>query len=74
MTPKAFGEAVQQARHRAGLGIAEVAKITGFSRQFLYSLESGDTDTTLGKANRLARALGTSLAELVKSASGVKSR
>ena len=61
----ALGAALRQARKARGLSLAQVAEATGISRSLLSLIETGQSDITLGRLNRLARLYEIRLADLV---------
>lgn len=61
-----LGNAVRELRQRHGLTIADVAHKAGISRGMLSKIENAQTATSLETLNRLAGALGVSLAVLFR--------
>lgn len=62
----AIGERLVELRHAKRWTQAELAKRADLSREYVMRIEAGLHDPSLGKAARLATALGVSLDELVK--------
>ena len=65
-TPRQIGIRLKEARTKKGLSQAAVAAKARISREYLNKLEAGKYDPTVGVLQRLAKALGVSLAKLVK--------
>ena len=61
----ALGAALRQARNSRGLSLAQVAEATEISRSLLSLIETGRSDITIGRLNRLAQLYDLRLAELV---------
>jgi transcriptional regulator with XRE-family HTH domain len=61
----ALGAALRQARKARGLSLAQVAEATGVSRSLLSLIETGRSDITIGRLNRLAHLYAINLADLV---------
>ena len=61
----ALGAALRQARKARGLSLAQVAAATGVSRSLLSLIETGRSDITIGRLNRLAQLYEIRLADLV---------
>lgn len=64
----AFGEAVRRIRLEHGISQEQLALMTGLDRSYMGGVERGDSNVTLLKMNAVARALGLSLAELMRDA------
>lgn len=62
---KAFGMTVRRLRVAAGLSQEKLAQRAKVSRNFEGSIERGESSLSLDVADRLARALGISLSELL---------
>jgi XRE family transcriptional regulator, regulator of sulfur utilization len=62
---KAFGETVRRLRIEAGLSQEKFAQKARVSRNFQGSVERGESSLSLEAAERFARALRLSLAELL---------
>jgi transcriptional regulator with XRE-family HTH domain len=60
-----FGAILRKRRHAAGLSLRELATITGRDVIHIGQIELGVRNTTLGFADELARALGTSLGKML---------
>jgi transcriptional regulator with XRE-family HTH domain len=67
----AFGRNVRQRRRELGLTQEALAGELGFSAPYLSEIESGRRDVGLTRLVALARALGSSLDELVLGDAGV---
>jgi len=61
----AFGQAVRQARDKAGLSQEELAHRAGIDRSYMSSKERGGQNVGMISAARIAQTLGMSLAELM---------
>jgi transcriptional regulator with XRE-family HTH domain len=61
----ALGAALRVARKSRGLSLAQVAQATGISRSLLSLIETGRSDITIGRLNRLAQLYEIRLADLV---------
>jgi transcriptional regulator with XRE-family HTH domain len=61
----AFGQAVRQARDKAGLSQEELAHRAGIDRSYMSSIERGGQNVGMISAARIAQTLGMSLAELM---------
>lgn len=59
------GQALRLARLRAGLSVAEVARIAGCNPNHMYRLESGAVQPKPGLLVGLARALGVKVDDLL---------
>ncbi len=59
-----FGELVRRRRSEAGFSQEEFALRCGLHRNYLGSIERGERNVTIQTADKLARALGTTLAYL----------
>jgi len=62
---RAFGETVRRLRIQAGLSQEKLAVKARVSRNFEGSVERGETSLSLDAADRFARALKLSLAQLL---------
>jgi transcriptional regulator with XRE-family HTH domain len=60
-----LGAALRQARKTRSLSLAQVAEATGISRSLLSLIETGQSDVTIGRLNRLAQLYEIRLADLV---------
>jgi transcriptional regulator with XRE-family HTH domain len=61
----ALGAGLRHARKVRGLSLAQVAAATGISRSLLSLIETGRSDITIGRLNRLAQLYDIRLADLV---------
>lgn len=64
-TPKQMGRRIQKLREDRGMSRAQLANEAGISRQYVRSLELGEYDPTLGTLQKIAKAFGVKLTELV---------
>lgn len=64
-----FGAAVRRRREALGLSQEGLADIAGLHRTYIGGIERGERNVTLRVAAKLARALTTSFAALVKDVS-----
>ena len=60
-----LAKAVSKHREAAGLGMAELAKMAGMARAYLWRIEHAETLPSLRNLARLAVALNLSLSELL---------
>jgi transcriptional regulator with XRE-family HTH domain len=60
-----FGAILRKRRQAAGLSQRDLATMTGRDLIHIGSIERGVRNTTLGFADELARALGTSLGKML---------
>ena len=65
-TPRQMGQRIRRLREERGLSQAALAAKAKITREYVNKLEAGRYDPTLGVVQRLAKALGVSLADLVK--------
>ena len=65
MTPRQFGWRLRRLRLARALSPAALAARARCSGEYIRRLEAGDYDPTLGMLQRLARALGVTLQELL---------
>jgi transcriptional regulator with XRE-family HTH domain len=63
-----FGLAVRAARRERGWAQEELSEAAGLDRTYISGLERGQRNPTLTTQERIAAALGCSLAALVKAA------
>jgi transcriptional regulator with XRE-family HTH domain len=63
---KLVGRNVKRLRQRKGLTQEQFAEVSGFSQQYISSLERGRRNPTVVTLYELARALGVSHLELVR--------
>lgn len=60
-----LGAALRAARTRRGLSLAQVAEATGVSRSLLSLIETGRSDITIGRLNKLSLLYDVKLSELL---------
>jgi transcriptional regulator with XRE-family HTH domain len=60
-----MGRRLQQLRQARDLSRQELAERAGISREYMRRLEAGRQDPTIGTLQRLAKALGVPVAELL---------
>lgn len=60
--PEPFGAKLLRLREAAGLSMQQLGERAGISRQYVWRLEQGALQPSLETAQRLARALGKTLA------------
>jgi transcriptional regulator with XRE-family HTH domain len=65
-TPRRIGLKLQQARTARGMSQDELAKKARISRAYVFRLESGGSDPTVGVLQRLAKALGVPVTALLE--------
>jgi len=61
-----FGRAVRDLRLTRGLSQEKLAQRAKVSRNFVGSLERGESSVSLDAADRIAKGLGTTLTELIR--------
>ena len=61
-----MGQRIRKLREERGLSQAALAAKAKITREYVNKLEAGRYDPTLGVVQRLAKALGVTLADLVK--------
>ena len=61
---KRFGELVRRLRRERGYSQEDFSFRVGLHQTYVSSVERGERNATLGTADRIARALGTTLADL----------
>jgi XRE family transcriptional regulator, regulator of sulfur utilization len=66
MTPRQIGVTLSRIRKKKALSQYALAKYAGVSREYVRKLEAGECDPTVGMLQRLARALGVPVVELLK--------
>ena len=59
-----FGELVRRLRSEQGYSQEEFAFRVGLHQTYVSSVERGERNVTIGTADKIARALGTTLAEM----------
>ena len=60
-----LGAALRAARTRRGLSLAQVAEATGISRSLLSLIETGRSDITIGRLDKLSLLYDVRLSELL---------
>jgi predicted transcriptional regulator len=60
-----FGSALKKYRQSKGITQTELAKVSGLSRSYISEVEGGHASISLDRAERLAKALGSNLADLL---------
>jgi transcriptional regulator with XRE-family HTH domain len=65
-TPNQMGRRLKRLRMAQGLSQYALAKKAGVSRDYLRTLEAGESDPTVGMLTKLARALGVPVTELLE--------
>ena len=65
-TPKQMGKRIQAVRKKQRLSRQQLAAKADVSREYIRKLESGGYDPTVGTLQRIAKALGVLLAELLE--------
>ena len=60
-----FGARLQQLRQDRGLSQEKLAELSGLHRTYISSLERGARNPTITTLHALARALGTSISDLM---------
>jgi transcriptional regulator with XRE-family HTH domain len=61
---KRFGELVRRLRTERGYSQEEFSFRVGLHQTYVSSIERGERNVTIGTADRIAKALGTTLSEL----------
>lgn len=61
---KRFGESVRRMRLEQGLSQERVAEMCGMHRNYLGAVERAERTPSIVAADRIAKALGTTLAEM----------
>jgi transcriptional regulator with XRE-family HTH domain len=61
-----FGLRVREVRHGKGISQERLAELAGLHRTYVSSLERGQRNVSLVNIDRLARALGVPMTELVR--------
>lgn len=59
-----FGELVRRLRRERGYSQEQFSFRVGLHQTYVSSVERGERNVTIGTADRIARALGTTLAEM----------
>jgi transcriptional regulator with XRE-family HTH domain len=65
-TPRRIGMQLRKIRAAKGLSQTELAKKARVSRAYVFRLEAGGSDPTVGVLQRLAKALGVQVTALLK--------
>jgi transcriptional regulator with XRE-family HTH domain len=65
-TPRRIGRTLKQVRQAKGLTQTALAKKAGVSRAYVFRLEAGGADPTVGLLQRLAKALGVPVTALLE--------
>src|SRR5262245_29736164 len=63
---KAFGRVIRTLRRERDISQVELARLGRIDRTYVWRLERGDHEPTLGAILRLARSMGVDPADLVK--------
>jgi transcriptional regulator with XRE-family HTH domain len=66
-TSAVIARVIRAARERAGLPIARVARASGIKERELEAIEAGHARPSIAALDRIARALGSSLVQLLRS-------
>jgi ribosome-binding protein aMBF1 (putative translation factor) len=61
-----FGAALRDKRRALGLTQSDLAELTGMSRSYISEIEGGHENISIERAEKLAKAVESSLAELIK--------
>jgi XRE family transcriptional regulator, regulator of sulfur utilization len=64
-TSRRIGRKLKQARQATGLSQTELATKAGVSRAYVFRLEAGGADPTVGILQKLAKALGVPVTDLL---------
>jgi transcriptional regulator with XRE-family HTH domain len=64
-TPKQMGRRLQKLRKEREMSRAQLADLAGITRQYVRQLEAGLSDPTVGTLQKLAKALGVDVTELL---------
>ena len=64
-TPKQMGRRLQKLRKERDMSRAELADLAGITRQYIRQLEAGLSDPTVGTLQKIAKALGVPVTELL---------
>lgn len=65
-TPKQMGRRIKTLREDRDMSRAQLAELAGISREYIRHLEAGRSDPTVGTLQKIAKALGVKLEDLVK--------
>lgn len=61
-----FGKSVKAARKKKGITQEQLSKITGLNRSYISEIECGKQSISLERAERLAQAVNSTLADLLR--------
>ena len=61
-----FGEAIRRRRERADLSQEQLGEAAGITRNYVGMLERGENAPTVVVLHQIAKALGTTMTEIVK--------
>jgi len=64
MLARRFGELVRRLRREKGYSQEEFSFKVGLHQTYVSSVERGERNVTIGTADKIAKALGTTLADL----------
>jgi transcriptional regulator with XRE-family HTH domain len=65
-TPRQIGMKLKRIRKSKGLSQYALAKASGVSREYIRKLEAGESDPTVGMLQKLADAMGVTLAQMLE--------
>ena len=65
-TPRQIGRTLKRVREATGLTQTELGTKAGVRRAYVFRLEAGGADPTVGLLQKLAKALGVPLITLLK--------
>ncbi len=65
VTPIALGAVLRRLREQQGLGLSGAAKAAGMSRGYIWTVERGDINITVGMLAKLANAYGTAPSDII---------
>jgi transcriptional regulator with XRE-family HTH domain len=65
-TPRQIGMKLKRIRTSKGLSQYALAQEAGVSREYIRKLETGESDPTVGMLQRLAKALGVPVTEMLE--------
>ena len=61
-----FGAALREKRMRIGMTQSDLAQLSGLNRSYISEIENGRESISLDRAENLAKAVGSSLSDLLK--------